>query len=511
MSSGAPSEHRADDACEGARAERSPPRLAKRQSFPNTRLLQNSSFEARPFSVRASAVRDREPRPSWSEASEGGDWPVKPDCDAAQMPDSPTDFRAWVHSCFSIAGSARVGLNAFIKQSKLPCDACTVEPLTPRGDSFPCPLGLPWKSRRWTPCKLSPRRRRRHRAHKLVNDMLFWVVGWHLWYFMRAEPLQGCTLGRCEEKFTHLLRVLRELPCMADAIADVDLTELVSALQREADPYTRPSADPAHKPPDLKPHPGSSQPGPLSGCGAASQPELQQPLDAGKLGVDLGSLDSAVEGAYKRVVASRIKWQCPPTFNPVPYLTDPIVRAAYKHPDSLRKPRIDWPRAKLAHVNCSRHELLQLAQKWDDVGALQIVRDCDIDETELVGLFSIPKDRDHDRLIVDPTTMNSRCHGYSKFTRLLAPGALLTQLHLSCDESACFSADDLTEMYTFQVTPARAVRNTVRMKFRASEVAHFRAFNPLLHVGTVYTCVWQPSRWEIRWPLRLPNSRIGMF
>ena len=141
-------------------------------------------------------------------------------------------------------------------------------------------------------------------------------------------------------------------------------------------------------------------------------------------------------------------------------------------------------------MNCNRSQLLELAAKWDKVGALQIVCESEVDETELVGLFCIPKDQDFDRLIIDPTTINSRCHGYSNYTRFLAPGALLTQLHLQPHESARFSADDLTEMYyTFRVPPARAIRNTIRTKFRSSEVAHFRAFNPAVHRGYVFLCL----------------------
>ena len=186
----------------------------------------------------------------------------------------------------------------------------------------------------------------------------------------------------------------------------------------------------------------------------------------------------------------RPKWQCPPSFDPVPYLTDPVVRNAYLDPNTLRKPSTDWPKCRPAHVNCSRQQLLKLAAKWDAVGALRIVCAEQVDESELVGLFAIPKDREFDRLIIDPTTINSRCQGYSNFTKLLAPGALLTQLHLDNGEVARFSADDLTEMYyTYVVSDERSRRNTIRMKFDASEVQHFKAFRPGLHVGSVFLCL----------------------
>ena len=61
----------------------------------------------------------------------------------------------------------------------------------------------------------------------------------HIRYFMSAGPFEGQLLGRCEEKFSHLLRALKELPCIAPAITDVDLAELVCSMQHEIDPYGR--------------------------------------------------------------------------------------------------------------------------------------------------------------------------------------------------------------------------------------------------------------------------------
>ena len=417
-------------------------------------------------------------------------------------PSPPLTMSAWVSSCLGFAGSARVGLSVFITQALHSSDSCTVEPPTSRGDPWPCPPPRPWMRRRWTACKPSPRQRRRLRAHKLVQDMLGFIISclnWlalggpvvcppraragalltdvqhemcqnlerHLRYFLSAGPLEGQSLGRCEEKFTHLLRTVKELPCVQPDITDVDLNELVCALQREIDPYGHRAQ------PDLDKASYSTTPNldlPKNRLAKGTSATAKPPRSPATLGHQragqglevhssgsLGCLASRSSVAYKRVSADRIKWQCPPSFDPVPYLSDPLVKAIYLKPDTLKKPPESWPRLRPAHVNCSRHELLKLAHKWDQVGALQIIRAEGVDESELVGLFSIPKDREFDRLIINPTTINSRCSGYSNFTKLLAPGALLTQLHLNSDEVARFSADDLTEMYyTFVVSPAEA-------------------------------------------------------
>ena len=322
----------------------------------------------------------------------------------------------------------------------------------------------------------------------------------HLRYFLSAGPLEGQSLGRCEEKFSQLLRTVKELPGVQPDITDVDLSELVCALQREIDPYGhRAQPDLTGVNPCKVPHPHLPPPSFVEGAAATAEPTWSPATRAQRVAgkgseVDspgsLGCLASGSSVAYKRVVADRIKWQCPPSFDPVPYLSDPLVKAIYLKPDTLRKPPETWPRLRPAHVNCSRRELLKLALKWDQVGALQIIRAEGVDESELVGLFAIPKDREVDRLIINPTTINSRCSGYSNFTKLLAPGALLTQLHLDDDQVARFSADDLTEMYyTFKVSPERAARNAIRMRFDAAEVSHFKCFHPLKHWGAVYLCL----------------------
>ena len=75
-----------------------------------------------------------------------------------------------------------------------------------------------------------------------------------------------------------------------------------------------------------------------------------------------------------------------------------------------------------------------MAAKWDQVGALRLIPYESVDFQEAVGLFSIPKDLTHDRLIVNPTVVNSRCRPYANFTKLLSPGSMLTLMHLAPDQ-----------------------------------------------------------------------------
>lgn len=62
---------------------------------------------------------------------------------------------------------------------------------------------------------------------------------------------------------------------------------------------------------------------------------------------------------------------------------------------------------------------------------------------EAVGIFCVPKDDLHDRLIINPTVINSRMHSVSSSTKELAPGAMLGLLSLKEGEAFRFCADDL--------------------------------------------------------------------
>ena len=285
-----------------------------------------------------------------------------------------------------------------------------------------------------------PRRRRRMRELKLINDLLRVAIGTLNWialgspircpaearagmplsavlerrikHFVRAPDFEASQLGRSEDRFAHLLSLAQELPRVSPSLSGVDLHELVLDLQASWDGYGSGSA-PAPAP--AKDLPSCSEP-----SSHAEPVGVSEPSQLGTCKAPAGSL-------YTEVVASRIKWENPPSFDPIPYLPDPVVRSAFITPDILRKAPDTWPTLPAAQVRCSRTELIALAQKWDSVGALKIVPCDSVDPHEAVGLFAICKDRDWDRLILNPTVVNSRNHGYSHFTKYLAPGCLIGQ------------------------------------------------------------------------------------
>ena len=167
----------------------------------------------------------------------------------------------------------------------------------------------------------------------------------------------------------------------------------------------------------------------------------------------------------------RIKWKNPPSFDPRPYLVDPIVAAVFEDPDVLRLPQNLWPSKRRARVQCNRSELLELVKIWDAYGSLALVPCEDVPKDETVGIFAVPKDHQFDRLIINPTVINSRMAGYSHYTKKLAPGALISLLSLEPHQSLRYNADDLSDFYyTFKVSPARAKRNAIGVPLFRSEL-----------------------------------------
>ncbi|CAE7035684.1 unnamed protein product [Symbiodinium sp. CCMP2592] len=298
----------------------------------------------------------------------------------------------------------------------------------------------------------------------------------HCLHFLRAGRFASSTLGRSSEKFDLLFGLALELPqCDLAPASDVDrmLNQFVSALHADWDTYTRPRPFPKDPP--------SSQDDPSQ---ATTRGEAAPRPASGSLGVcSLGSGASC-----KKVVADRIKWTLPPSFNPMPFFSDATTRRVYLDPNALRLPESLWPRLPRAQVHCSRAELLRLAAKWDAFQALRLVPCTSVPFHETVGCFGVAKDSSFDRFILNPVVANSRTQGLSKFTKLLAPGVLLTSAHLpSGDHVLRFNCDDLSEMYyTFSVSQARAQRNTLGVAFDPSELQQFSVYDPIEHNQPCY-------------------------
>ena len=86
--------------------------------------------------------------------------------------------------------------------------------------------------------------------------------------------------------------------------------------------------------------------------------------------------------------------------------------------------------------------------------------------------------------------MNSRMFSVSNSTKELAPGSLLSLLHLEPDHMFRFQADDLSDFYYgFRVSEARARRNALRVKFQWHELQHFKSYKPEFEGQQLLICL----------------------
>lgn len=387
------------------------------------------------------------------------------------------------------AGSA-TGLAHFLHRSCIPIR-----------NLWPCPPPGRWTAD--TSTTPNPRKRRRlrhHRARAFCLQRLIITLNWLALGQCRSPPEHarvgypasdgqlalmerlgdlvdyylGCgdvtldSLGRAGEKLKKLNALAFSLPSISREFEFSDLTSFLDLIHTSFDSYTRPRKGTPNSKKEPKEH-GSAQT-----AQGGTRPQV---------------LSSNACSAMP-VEAARIKWKLAPTFDPRPYLSDPIVRQAFDDPEVLRRPSSDWPKVAKAKVHASRAEVLALAEKWDSLGACQLTPCSTVNDIETVGLFAVPKDDAFDRLILNPTVVNSRSFSYSNFTRTLAPGYLMTLIPLAADEHLLISSDDLCEFYyTFVVSSKRAKRNAIGIKYKASEVAHLQCFNPAVHVGPQYICL----------------------
>ena len=418
--------------------------------------------------------------------------------------DSPDTFSFLdiLDRCMQTNMKVHVGLRDFILLSCEPATRTAQSGAQCSRDLMPCPPPL-W---RWTGSQRpSPKQRRKKRFLKLIHRIVQQVIctlNWealghvvkpppaacagfcispdqHLMIeriesmilrFATAGSFEASTLGRSADKLERLFVACQELP---GAAQDVDLLDVVNSVRQGLDPY---GSNSSSKPPK----------NPEAFC-----PKAQQTVEHASVDFcaspDPGSKIHLDSSTCKPVIADRIKWEHSPNFDPRPFLTDPVVKAAFDNPETLRLPPECWIKKPCGRVHCNRKEVLKLAKKWDEKGALKIFQCSEVNHDEAVGIFAVGKDATWDRLILNPVVINGRMKSYSNYTKSLAPGCLVGLVQLAPDEVLRISADDLAEMYyTFMVPDERAKRNCIRMKFSPRELSQFSSFNPAEHTSSCY-------------------------
>ena len=303
--------------------------------------------------------------------------------------DSPDTFSFLdiLDRCLQVNMQAHIGLRDFILLSCVPATRTAQFGTQSSKDLMPCPPPL-W---RWTGSQRpSPKQRRKIRFLKLVNRIVQQIIctlNWEALGHVVKPPVAACAgscispdqhlmieriesmvlrfatagcfqasmLGRSADKLERLLAACQELPGVTQ---DVDLLDVVNSVRQGLDPY------------------GSNT--------SSKTPNNQEAFCQDDQSVrEVTSTDESVvanpdskihldSSTCKPVVADRIKWEHSPQFDPRPFLTDPVVKAAFNNPEHLRLPAERWIKQPCGRVHCSRKEVIKLARKWDEKGALKI-------------------------------------------------------------------------------------------------------------------------------------------
>eukprot|EP00971_Amphidinium_carterae_P053553 1055013-Amphidinium_carterae.1 len=181
------------------------------------------------------------------------------------------------------------------------------------------------------------------------------------------------------------------------------------------------------------------------------------------------------------IVADRLRFKHIPSFDAVRHFESLLLRAAYVRPEALWVPEEFWPSVGKVRVHASRRELLRIFETWDRVGCLSLIDARESDPRYRCGLFSVYKDEQRDRQIVNPIPENSRCFQVAEDTKGLAHGCMLGEIVLDPGEDLVLSASDLSDCYhTFVIPESHSRHNHISGIFPPDQLAHLRAYRPEL-------------------------------
>ena len=198
---------------------------------------------------------------------------------------------------------------------------------------------------------------------------------------------------------------------------------------------------------------------------------------AGHPGRVVGQLGGKLEHVAKDVEPDRLKFHGVPSFNPEPYL-DYHNRRTYVSPlDYAEVVDPDDPRLPQVKIRCKKGDKAKIVEKLDSVGRLVLLPARTIRRGFENGLFSLVKDEERDRMILDARRPNFCEQSEERWIYSLGGIQQLQHVFLNVDETMHLHAEDLREFYhCFLIGEQRRQRNILQAYFRPSEVEHLKAF-----------------------------------
>ena len=208
-------------------------------------------------------------------------------------------------------------------------------------------------------------------------------------------------------------------------------------------------------------------------------------------GLVLGVSESSSMTTFKPVNPSRLTFMGQPSFDPSSFL-DPLSRKIFQDPLQTREdPRTSLKLPPKLRVHCSRSEKIRLFELLDSSNRLALFEASEVTPKFGSGLFSVVKDLERDRMILDSRGANILEEPPGRWIKSLASGEQLCKLTLEPWERLAVSGNDLRDFYyVFQVSASRARRNVLVGSVHPCEVQHLRAYKPWhAHTKALFGCL----------------------
>ena len=177
----------------------------------------------------------------------------------------------------------------------------------------------------------------------------------------------------------------------------------------------------------------------------------------------------------KDIEAHRLKFTGVPAFDPRPWMTAE-AEVWYDRPlDCALPPEEQFEEVPHVQVKGKRKEILKLLHALDNSNRLAIFPQEDIRAGYQSGMFSLIKNLQKDRLILESRPANTLEWPLSAFTQCMGSPVPLLDYELPSDCILLASGEDLRDFYYFYVVSnQRAARNCIKFRLSPEEASTFR-------------------------------------
>ncbi len=191
----------------------------------------------------------------------------------------------------------------------------------------------------------------------------------------------------------------------------------------------------------------------------------------------------------KEVESSRLSFpQDKPWFNPSKFF-DNEHKIVYEDPASLSAELESSEQLPRVQVRASRSKTMELLLFLDRHNRLVLASEKNVRLELLCGAFSLIKDCEKDRLIVDARRPNYVEPTLSDWCRTLGAVSALLQLEIQPGKNLYLNGTDLRDYYyAFRVSKSRSYRNALAFPISREEAASLSCFSP----GDDTSEVWYP-------------------